>query len=113
MADYLIEQYNLKMNVIQDREASALSGALDIYTTATRTIVETAALERVDAGAELAAAMAARDHEYLNGRPALPKAQPLIVEETADENEGRRLADGVREAGDPAEGSEGDDLAAA
>lgn len=69
MADYLIEQYNEKMQAIQDREAKKLAGALEIYTCATFAVTEAAALERVEAGAALAAAMSQRDHEYHNGRP--------------------------------------------
>ena len=75
MADYSIEAYNAEMSAIQDKEARALAGALEIYATATRTITEQAAQERMEAGVKLAASMSQRDHEYHNGRPA-PKEEP-------------------------------------
>ena len=70
MSDYLIEQYNAKVSAIQDREATDLRAALEIYTAASNTILERSAMERVEAGVELAAAMNQRDHEYHNGRAA-------------------------------------------
>ena len=79
MTDYLIEKYNKRMSDIQDREAKDLAGALEIYSNATRTIVERHAMERVDASAELAASMSQRDHEYQNGRPAVePEKAPAL-----------------------------------
>ena len=104
MGDYLIEQYNAKVAAIQDREAEALRAALEIYTAASNTILEKAALERVEAGVELAAAMNQRDHEYHNGRPPAPErmiAAPAMLSVAehaqADEHEGDRdeTGDGV------------------
>ena len=101
MGDYLIEQYNAKVTAIQDREAEALRAALEIYTAASNTILERAALERVEAGVELAAAMNQRDHEYHNGRPSAPErmiaAQAVLsVAECAraDEHDGKAGCDG-------------------
>lgn len=69
MTDYLITQFNAKLTAIQDSEAKALAGALELYVNATRSITEQAAQERMEAGVAHAAAMSQRDHEYHNGRP--------------------------------------------
>ena len=82
MTDHLIEKYNLRQCEIQDEEARALAGALEVYTQATSDITLTAAMRRVEAATELAAAMAQRDHDYIHGRKPPPE------EEKKQEDEG-------------------------
>lgn len=85
MADYLIVAYNAEMSAIQDKEAKALAGALEIYASATKTITDQAAQERMEAGVKLAASMSQRDHEYHNGRPAPKEETKPDPEKKADE----------------------------